>query len=130
MKVELDKERQLGFTLGAMKRAKKLGVLALDTSNPEAMMLALPELVWCCLDGEGRGELSVADIDEIVTPRNAQGIAGQVIELFRLSMPDDKPGNAEPAAATEPTAGERSTSTRSGQSGSTTWDSVTANSGG
>ena len=43
--ITLDKPRTLGFTLGAMRRCKELGVLKLDVADETAFMLALPEYV-------------------------------------------------------------------------------------
>ena len=114
------KSYELGFTLGAMKRAKELGVLTLDTSDQSAMMLALPEYVWSCLTEEDRRDLTVAQINELINPSNVAKIAEAVGELFRASLPaESASGNAEPAAVKEPTAGTR-TSSNSGQLASTT----------
>lgn len=109
------KSYELGFTLGAMKRAKELGVLTLDTSDQSAMMLALPEYVWSCLTEEDRKGLTVAQINELINPSNVAKVAEAIGELFKASTPAEDPsGNVVPAAATEPTAGKQ-TSINSGQ---------------
>jgi hypothetical protein len=120
--IELDKPRVLGFTMGSMKRAQDLGVLNVNAEDPTAMMLALPEFVWACLDEEGREELSVEAIRELMSPHNMLSIAEKMSNLFKASVPE---GNASPAAAlerlTETTAGmNRSTSSSSTRSAATT----------
>lgn len=116
--IQLDKPRELGFTLGAMRRAKELGVLNVDADDATGMMLALPEYVWACLDEADRSELTVEGIGELMNPLNMQDIAVAVGGLFRASVPIPDP-NVQPAAAKKPTAGKR-TSRNSGQSAATT----------
>lgn len=111
------KSYTLGFTLGAMRRAKDLGVLHRNAENETDLMLALPEYVWSCLSEEGRAELSVAKISELMNPVNVAVIAEAVGQLFTASVPKPDP-NAQPAAATEPTAGNLN-SKNSGQLAST-----------
>ena len=53
---------EIGFTIGAMKRAQKLGVLNVDASDATAMMLALPQYIWARMTEEGRKELSVEQV--------------------------------------------------------------------
>lgn len=114
------KSYELGFTVGAMKRAKELRVLNIDANDETAFMLALPEFVWSCLEGSARKELSVEQIDELMNPSNIKEIAQSVGALFRASLPEENTsGNGEPAAVKEPTAGSR-TSIDSGQLVSTT----------
>lgn len=121
--IELDgKVYTLGFTMGSMKRAQDLGVLNVDIQDQTARMLALPEYVWVCLDREGREELSVEAIRELIGPYNIVSIAEKIGNLFAASVPE---GNASPAAVVETlkesTAGvKRSTSTSSTPSGATT----------
>lgn len=106
----------LGFTIGAMKRAQALGVLEVNAEDGPAMMLALPEFVWSCLDEDGRNELTVAQISELMHPLNTPGIAEKVGNLFKVSVPSPDP-NASPAAAKgkkKPTAG-KSSSKNSGR---------------
>lgn len=118
VEVTLDRPRTLGFTLGAMRRAKELGVLNVDAQDEVAMMLAMPEYVWACLSEDGRTELSVNAIAELMNPLNSTEIATQLRELFMASLPKPDP-NVQPAAVKEPTAGSR-TSIDSGQLASTT----------
>lgn len=106
------KSYDLGFTIGAMRRSRALGVLNVDATDNVSFMLALPEYVWACLDDEGRKDLSVAQISELMNPANVNEIAGAVGEIFRASIPAPDP-NVEPAAVKMPTAG-NSTSTNSG----------------
>lgn len=104
--IELDKPRVVAFTLGAMRRAKKLGVLHVDAEDPTALMLAMPEYVWACLSDKDRHELTVDAIAELMSPRNVHEIAEAIGDLFRASMPEESTsGNGEPAAAKMPTAG-------------------------
>lgn len=104
--IELDKPRELGYTLGAMRRAQELGVLKLDMEDDVSFMLALPRYVWACMDSEGRKDLTIETIEEMMNPLNAKTIARKMIELFKASLPPEDPsGNAEPAAAMMPTAG-------------------------
>ena len=111
----------LGYTLGAMKRAKELGVLTVDMTDDTAFILSLPEYVWSCLDTEGRNDLSVDAIRELMNPLNAKAVAQSMIELFKKSLPKGEPDpNAKPAAVKEPTAGNQSTSINSGQLASAT----------
>lgn len=123
------KPRELGFTMGAMRRAEELGVLQLEVTDPVVLMLKLPEYVWCCLPKAVRKELSVEDIAELLNPTNITEIAAAVDALFRLSVPDPEV-KTEPAAEKEPTAGNQSTSTSSGRSASTISDYPTVSSGG
>lgn len=121
--VQLDKPRELGFTIGAMRRANELGVLSVDANDNTAMMLVMPEYIWVCLSDEGREELSVKQIAELLHPQNIKAAMVAIGELFKASLPKEEPGkNGEPAAVEEkPTAGtRRSTSTSSGQLASTT----------
>lgn len=118
MEIQLDKPRALGFTLGAMRRAKELGVLDTNAEDATAMMLALPEYVWACLDEEGRNDLTVKAIAELMNPINTPVIARKVGELFKASMPQPDP-NAEPPAVKKPTGG-KSNSKNSGRLVSTT----------
>lgn len=116
------KDYTLGFTIGAMRRAKELGVSQVDVSDGSALMLAIPQYVWACMTSEARQSLSVEEIDELINPSNISGISEAIGELFKASLPEDTSGNAQPAATNgkmEPTAG-RSTSTSSGQLASTT----------
>ena len=109
---------ELGFTIGAMKRAQKLGVLNVDASDATAMMLALPQYIWACMNEEGRKELSVEAIEELLNPNNIKVIAEAIGELFKESLP--KPDvKDEPGAVKPPTPG-NSTSTSSGRLVSTT----------
>lgn len=120
--ITLDKPRTLGFTLGAMRRCRELGVLKLDVQDETAFMLALPEYVWSCLPEQDRGELTVESIGEMINPLNMADIAEAVGELWASSVPKGNPEkNAPPAAAKSPTAGKKknSISTGSGQSAST-----------
>lgn len=114
--IDLDKPRTLAFTIGAMRRARQLGVLDKDATSEVEFMLALPEYVWACLPEVDRGELSVAQIGELIHPRNVAPIASKVGELLRASVPDP---NVDPPAVEKPTGGP-STSTSSGQLASTT----------
>lgn len=117
------KPHTLGWTLGAMRRARELGVLGVDAEDGIALMLALPEFVWACLLEEDREELSVAQIGELINPTNINVIGKEVGDLFRASVPKREPDpNAQPAAGKKkPTAGKKkSTSTSSGHSASST----------
>jgi hypothetical protein len=120
------KSYPIGFTMGSMKRAQDLGVLKVNVEDATAMMLALPEYVWACLNEEGRKELSVDAIRELISPTNLEAITEKISELFKASLPEPGPeGNASPAAALETmietTAGMRSsTSSSSTQSAATT----------
>lgn len=126
VEITLDKPRTLGFTLGAMRRAKELGVLNADPSDEVGFMLAMPEYVWACLSEEGRAELSVAQIGELMNPLNIKAIGKAVGELFSASLPKENP-----PATKKPTGGSRkSTSTSSGRLASTTSVSATNHSGG
>lgn len=117
--ITLDKPRVLGFTLGTIRRAKELGVLNVNASDETALMLALPEYVWCCMDDQGRKDLSVAAIGELLHPFNVKEVAKQVGDLFKASVPKEDPDvKQEPAAETMPTAG-NSTSINSGPLAST-----------
>jgi len=98
------KDYTLGYTIGAMKRAKELNVLDIDTADSVAFMLALPAFVWACMDEEARKELSVSAIEELTNPLNIHDISTAVGELFSASLPKPDP-NVEPAAVTMPTAG-------------------------
>ena len=112
--VTLDKPRELAFTIGAMRRAKELGVLAVNVEDPTALMLAMPEYVWACLSDKDRKELSVEAIAELISPHNIVGVTEAIGSLFKSSMPEDTSGNAQPAAVETPTAG-NSTSISSGE---------------
>jgi hypothetical protein len=108
--VQLDRPRQLGWTMGAMKRAKALGVLAVDWNDQTETMLAMPALVWSTLDAESRAELSLEELDEILNPRNMLEIINQITALFGESEPEAVPeGNGQPAPAKKPRAGKTST---------------------
>jgi hypothetical protein len=115
------KDYTLGFTIGAMRRAKELGVSQVDLSDGSALMLAMPQYVWACMTKEDRASLSPDEIDELVNPSNISNISEAIGELFKASLPEESTsGNGQPAATKkkEPTAG-RSTSTSSGQLAST-----------
>lgn len=112
----------LGFTLGALRRCKELGVLKLDVTDETAFMLALPEYVWACLPETQRGELSVDQIGEMMNSTNMTEVAEAVGNLWAASVPKGKPEkNAEPGAVKKPTPGKKQnlTSNSSGQSAST-----------
>lgn len=112
----------LGFTLGALRRCRELGVLKLDVQDQTAFMLALPEYVWACLSEIERGELTVDGIGELMNSTNMAEIADAVGKLWASSIPKGKSEkNAPPAAVKKPTAGSKkdSTSISSGQSAST-----------
>jgi hypothetical protein len=114
------KSYTLGYTLGAMQRAKDLGVLKIDMEDDTAFMLALPAYVWSCLNEEGRNELSVEQLGELMNPLNARAVAEAMIALFTASLPKEDPqGNANPPAVKKPTGGNR-TLKSSGQSAATT----------
>lgn len=112
------KSHTLGYTLGAMKRAQDLGVLKIDMDDDVAFLLALPEYVWSCLDEEGRKDLSVELIRELMNPLNSRSIAQGMIDLFKASVPKPDP-NVQPVAVKKPTTG-KPTSKNSGQLASTT----------
>lgn len=130
--IELNgKSYTLGFTLGAMKRAKDLGVLTVNTQDDTDFMLALPGYVWACMDDEARKESTPESLAERMHPHNARAIAKAVTALFVDSLPREEPQkNSAPAAVKTPTAGhERSTSTNSGRLESTTFASEPLSSG-
>jgi hypothetical protein len=86
--VQLDKPRTLGFTMGAIRRIQdRLGTLDVSTDGMGAL-LALPVYVWACMDTEGRGELSVDQVAEMVHPGNAQVISESITALMGMSSPE------------------------------------------
>lgn len=129
--IELDgKSYTLGFTLGAMRRAKDLGVLTVNVQDETAFMFALPGYVWACMDDEARKEYTPESLEELLHPHNVKEIAEAVSNLFVSSLPKEEPGkNSPPGAVNEPTPGKHSTSTSSGPWVSTTYESQTASSG-
>lgn len=115
--VKLDKERELGFTIGAMKRLKALGLLDVNVEDQATFLLSLPTYVWASLDQEGRKELKLEAIEELIHPRNAREIAQALWGMIGASLPEKEPdeGNLMPPAESQPTGGEeKSTSTNSG----------------
>lgn len=120
--IDLGGPRELGFTLGAMRRAKEeLGTLEIDEKDNEAMLLKVPAYVWACMTPKDRKELTVEAVADMIHPLNMKVITEAVTTLFKASQPDDSVGNEPPAAAKKPTAGEaKSTSASSGQSESMT----------
>jgi hypothetical protein len=108
------KDYTLGYTLGAIGRARELGVEKIDVTDSIAFMLALPSFVWVCLDESGREELSVKQIAELVNPLNVGTVAEKIGELWNASVPEPDPNVQPPAEMTKPTGG-NSTSKISGQ---------------
>lgn len=101
--VTLDKERELGFTLGALRRVKeKLGTLDVDLENPESNM-AFPTYIWACLPASGRAELSIEQIEDLIHPGNMVAIGDALARLFKASQPEDA-ANPTAAAPAEPVA--------------------------
>lgn len=113
------KSYELGWTMGAMKRAKKLGILGMDWEDKAEIAMALPSLVWSAMSKADREILAAEDVDEMVNRDNAEAVAVKIAELFTLSEPESTSGNAEPAPPKEARAGTKSTSMDSGQSEST-----------
>lgn len=101
--VQLDKPRELAFTLGALRRAReKLGDFDLDVDKLESLA-ALPALLWACLSAEGRKQITVEQIEDMIHPGNMDVISEAVRKLFRKSQPEG-PGNPTDAAPAEPAA--------------------------
>lgn len=83
--VQLDKPRELAFTLGTLRRLKeKFGTLDLE-AKPDA--LTLPTYLWACLPAKDRAELSVDAIEDMIYLGNAGTLTEALSELFRMSMP-------------------------------------------
>jgi len=113
------KSFQLGWTMAAMRRAKKLGVLDVDWDKPSDAMLAIPSVVWAAMSKADNESVTPDEVDEMVNPNNIIALMSKVTELFGLAEPDPV-GNEHPAPQKKARAGQRSTSTNSGQSESTT----------
>lgn len=102
VEVKLDKPRALGFTLGSLRRVKdRLGTLDVKVEGPEGL-LALPTCVWASLDAEGRKELTVEQIEDMIYPGNMQEISTAVAQLFKQSTPDAKENPTVEGPASEP----------------------------
>lgn len=97
--VELDKERTLGFTLGAMQRIQeRLGKGAFTEEGAATdQMLALPVYVWACLPAADRKEISVDEVGDLIHPGNMKAVSDAIAEIFNRSNPEGAEGNA-PAA--------------------------------
>lgn len=87
--VTLDQPRELGFTLGAMRRIReKLGSLELDLSDEQKQLQSIPTLVWACMDADARAVLSVEDVEEMIHPGNLGPISDAIHELLERSQPE------------------------------------------
>lgn len=90
--VQLDKPRTLGFTLGSMRRIQEvLGTLEYRV-DAAADMLAVPTYVWACMDAEGRAELSIEQVEEMIHPGNLKAMSEACTTLFHASSPEAKEG--------------------------------------
>lgn len=101
--VHLDKPREIGFTMGALRRVKeKLGHLNFALDAEEAG-LVLPVWVWACLPRSARAELSIEAVEDLIHPGNMGAIGDAIALLFKASTPDEttNPTQAaeQPAAA-------------------------------
>lgn len=97
--IQLDAPRELGFTLGALRRVReKLGTLEVDLEKPEGSM-ALPTYIWACLPAADRKDLSIEQIEDMIHPGNMGAIAEALGRLFRASSPEPKPNPTEAAPA-------------------------------
>jgi hypothetical protein len=103
--VKLDKPREIGFTLGALRRVKeKLGRLDFDLAGAGASM-ALPTYVWACLPASGRKELTIEQVEDLIHPGNMNEISDALGVLFKASTPDPE-ANPTGAAPATPAAAE------------------------
>lgn len=97
--VTLDKPRELGFTLGALRRVReKLGTLEVNLDKPEGSM-ALPTYIWACLPASARKDLSIEQIEDMIHPGNMQTIADALGKLFKASTPEPTANPTEAAEA-------------------------------
>lgn len=96
--VALDKERTLGFTLGAMQRIQeRLGKNAFSEGETADQMLALPAYVWACLPAADRLELNVEAVADLIHPGNMKAVSDAIAEIFNRSNPEGAEGNAKGA---------------------------------
>lgn len=98
--VKLDKDRTLGFTLGAMERVQsKLGKAAFSGESETEELTALPVYVWACLSKADREELALEDVKELLHPGNMQAVSEAIGDLFIRSNPEGAEGNVVTAGA-------------------------------
>lgn len=108
VEVTLDKARTLGFTMGAMRRIKaRLGTLAMPaledgTINQDKAVEWIPVVVWACLDAEGRAQLTVEQVEDLIHPGNVKATSRAVVELFNASAPDAAQDPTEAVPVAEP----------------------------
>lgn len=103
VEIRLDKTRQLGFTMGAMKRIRDVaGTLELpivDGKIPLDKALELmPVYIWACLDAQDRDEVSVEQLLEFLHPGNMAEISDAIVRLFKRSNPEAS-ADADPIPA-------------------------------
>lgn len=102
--VTLDRERELGFTLGAMRRIRdRLGTVEFDP-NSDDLERVLPAYVWACLPSSGRAELSPERIEDLIHFGNMQQVVEALSRLLARSLPEEQenptPAGEQPALAT------------------------------
>ena len=103
--VQLDRPRQIAYTLGAMRRFRDLlnqREVGEDDADPLENLLALCLEIWACLDADGRAELSVAQIEDLIHLANLREIRGKLRELQAVSLPAVVPPE-EGTEAADPT---------------------------
>lgn len=98
----------LGWTWGAKRRLKeKLEEQGKNLKDADAITENLPAVLWASMDTDARAALSIADVEELINPRNEVEIVEKIGSLFEKSEPDPEV-KQEPAAVTMPTAGTNS----------------------
>lgn len=101
--ITLDKPREIGFTLGALRRIKeKLGSVEFNPADDDIERV-VPVYIWCCLPASGRLELSPERIEDLIYPGNMQHVIAALTDLFVRSLPEVKenptPAGEVPAMA-------------------------------
>lgn len=94
VEIALDKPRQLGFTMGAMRRIKeRLGTLDMPVAENGKIPLdkalgLVPVWIWACLDAPDRAEVSVEQLEDMLHPGNLEKISDQITALFKAATPE------------------------------------------
>jgi hypothetical protein len=91
--IDLDKPRELGYTVAAIARIQAIVGAAADLTLQKTQVEMLPKLVWACLSAEGRRELSIEQIEDMIHLGNVGPIGAAIGVLHAASNPEDAEGN-------------------------------------
>lgn len=107
----------VGWTWAAKRRARDYFVSQGKDEEKVTHQESIAAAIWAGMEEETRRELSVADVEEMIHPRNEVEVLEKMGSLWEKSEPDPDP-KTSPVAVREPTTGNNSS--ESGRSESLT----------